>query len=84
MCECQYNYKPGTHCNGCNLLCKPSKPPATSSGSPQDTIDRLRGQLQNCVNHLELLKRHGYASDVNKIDACIDSANRALYETLVW
>jgi len=44
-----------------------------------DVIQRLRGQLQNCVNHLERAKRHwprgGY-------DECIESANRCLYETL--
>lgn len=45
-------------------------------------IDRLRGQLQNCVNLLHRLKRHGYASDVVVADAAIESANRALYETL--
>ena len=45
-------------------------------------IVRLRGQLQNCVNLLHRLKRHGYASDVVVADAAIDSANRTLYETL--
>lgn len=45
-------------------------------------ISRLRGQLQNCVNLLHRLKRHGYASDVVLADAAIESANQALYETL--
>ena len=46
----------------------------------QEIIDRLRGQLQNCVNHLEKAKR-GCAKR-NAFDGAIDSANRALYETL--
>ena len=45
-------------------------------------VDRLRGQLQNCINHLELLKRHGSKRDEAKINACIESANKALYESL--
>ena len=45
----------------------------------EQIIDRLRGQLQNCVNHLEHAKRQSYAV---KADACIESANKALYETL--
>lgn len=45
-------------------------------------IDRLRGQLQNCVNLLHRLKRHGHASDARAADEAIESANRALYETL--
>jgi hypothetical protein len=47
-----------------------------------EAIDRLRGQLQNCVNLLHRLKRHGYASDVLVADEAIESANRVLYETL--
>lgn len=45
-------------------------------------IDRLRGQLQNCVNLLHRLKRHGYASDALAADEAIELANKALYETL--
>jgi hypothetical protein len=45
-------------------------------------IDKLRGQLQNCVNLLHTLKRHGRATDANAADKAIDSANRVLYETL--
>lgn len=45
-------------------------------------IDRLRGQLQNCVNLLHRLKRHGYASDVMIADEAIDRANKVLYETM--
>ena len=45
-------------------------------------IERLRGQLQNCVNHLERVKRRMRASDETKINACIEYANRVLYETL--
>jgi hypothetical protein len=46
-----------------------------------ETIDRLRGQLQNCVNHLDGVKRR-YPSMSERLDACIQSANNALYETL--
>lgn len=68
-----------------------TKPP-TSSGSTEvgdyaarekaltDTIDRLRGQLQNCVNHLERAKRQW--ARTNEYDQCIESANKALYETM--
>lgn len=45
-----------------------------------DIIQRLRGQLQNCVSHLERAKRQ--RSD-RAYDAAIESANRALYETLI-
>lgn len=45
-------------------------------------IDRLRGQLQNCVNLLHRMKRHGYASDAMVADEAIEHANKALYETL--
>ena len=44
--------------------------------------DRLRGQLQNCVNHLDLAKRRCGHATSEKLDACIESANKALYETL--
>ena len=40
--------------------------------------DRLRGQLQNCVNHLSRYQRRGY----REAQDCIESANKALYETL--
>jgi len=45
----------------------------------EEVVQRLRGQLQNCVNHLERAKRHWPRGDYND---CIESANRALYETL--
>ena len=44
----------------------------------KEIIHRLRGQLKNCINHLENANRHGYW---NKFENCIESANRALYET---
>lgn len=44
-------------------------------------IDRLRGQLQNCVNHLDRAKRITYGED--KFSKCIESANQCLYETLI-
>jgi len=45
----------------------------------QDKIDRLRGQLQNCVNHLERAKRK---TSNDQYDDAIESANKALYDTL--
>lgn len=45
------------------------------------TIAHLRGQLENCVNHLELLKRHAYTQDQEALGKCIESANQALYRT---
>ena len=44
-------------------------------------IERLKGQLQNCVNLLHRLKRRGYASDALVADEAIDAANRVLSET---
>lgn len=44
-----------------------------------NTIGRLRGQLQNCVNHLERAKRKANNSSYDEV---IESANTALYETL--
>lgn len=49
--------------------------------SRDKTIDRLRGQLQNCVNHLDGIKRR-CPSSTERIQSCIESANKALYETL--
>lgn len=46
-------------------------------------IDRLRGQLQNCVNHLNRAKRKSYGKQSKSFDDCIDRANKALYETLI-
>jgi len=67
-----------------SLLIGANSDSAQPSGSKVEcTIDRLRGQLQNCANHLELLKRHTYRSDEKKIRDCIASANKALYETLM-
>ena len=44
-----------------------------------ERVDKLRGQLQNCVNHLERAKRK---SNNGAYDDVIESANKALYETL--
>jgi len=42
--------------------------------------DKLRGQLQNCIDHLHHAKRNTWSkADFDKV---IDSANRVLYETL--
>ena len=45
----------------------------------QEREQRLRGQLQNCVNHLDRAKRK---YPTTQFDECIESANKALYETL--
>lgn len=42
-------------------------------------IDRLRAQLQNCVDHLHHVNRRHPREDVTKV---IEAANKALYETL--
>ena len=44
----------------------------------EGVIQRLRGQLQNCVNHLDRAKRK---YPTRSYDNCIESANKALYET---
>lgn len=54
---------------------------ARYAGSGEETIQRLRGQLQNCVNHIERLKRH-HPRETEKLEACVQSANKCLYETL--
>lgn len=41
--------------------------------------NRLRGQLQNCINHLDKAK-HRHPND-ESYSKCIESANKALYET---
>jgi hypothetical protein len=45
-------------------------------------VDSLRGQLQNCVNHLERAKRRSYGQEQRRYEEAIESANKALYETL--
>ena len=42
-------------------------------------VDRLRGQLQNCVNHLDRAGRKHLSQSYSQ---CIESANKYLYETL--
>lgn len=44
-------------------------------------VDRLRGQLQNSVNHMDGVKRR-FPSLAERLDPAIESANKALYETL--
>lgn len=62
--------------------CCPNCHVADHAGSEsEETIQRLRGQLQNCVNHIERLKRH-HPRETDKLDACVQSANKCLYETL--
>jgi|GEM_PF-3738455 len=49
----------------------------------EKTIDRLRGQLQNCVDHLHRAKSYFHSQSRGKnIDGAIDSANKTLCETL--
>jgi hypothetical protein len=42
-------------------------------------IKRLRGQLENCINHLERANKQFY--NKGEYSECIDSSNRTLYET---
>ena len=42
-------------------------------------IDRLRAQLQNCIDHLHHINRSCPREDMTKV---IEAGNRALYETL--
>ena len=65
-------------------ICEPCQTLLYDSHSQLDQakekIDRLRGQLQNCVNYLSKANRgSGRSGDW---DAPIASANKALYETL--
>lgn len=48
----------------------------------EETVHRFRGQLQNCVNHLDRMKRKNPSYDAT-LSPCIESANKALYETLI-
>ena len=45
-------------------------------------VMRLRGQLQNCINALEHAKRRSYGNQKEVYEKAIESANKALYETL--
>jgi len=47
----------------------------------ENTVARLRDQLQNCVNHLDRAKRQNARNEM--YETCIESANKALYETLI-
>lgn len=48
----------------------------------EEVIQRLRGQLQNCVSLLGRAKRRsGGSSEQSVYQAGIDSANKALYES---
>lgn len=60
----------------------PSSVQSSGYADKDEVIQRLREQLQNCVNHLEMAKRQTRCSDETKINACIEYANRVLYETL--
>lgn len=46
------------------------------------TVTRLRGQLQNCVNCLERAKRNSHGREQQIYAGAVESANKALYETL--
>ena len=48
----------------------------------EEILTRLRGQLQNCVNHLDRVKKRGGRQDEEIIRECVESANKCLYETL--
>lgn len=45
-----------------------------------EVVQRLRGQLQNCVNYLDKANRG--SGRCGSFSPAIESANRALYETL--
>lgn len=48
----------------------------------EEKEQKLRGHLQNCVNHLEKAKRGSYGKEQKVYEDCIEQANKALYETL--
>lgn len=50
------------------------------SNKAEQVIDRLRGQLQNCVNVLSAVNRGRWMKD--KVNEHIEAANKCLYETL--
>lgn len=75
------------YCDNCetNQMCHAERKcmrPVESVVNSDEVIQRLRGQLQNCVNHLELCKRQTHGKSKKSVDDCIESANKALYETL--
>ena len=49
----------------------------------EETLQRLRGQLQNCVNHLDNARRRSFGNHDEIIANAVSSANKCLYETLV-
>ena len=67
MMECPHGYN--IYCSEC-------------AKQTETTINRLRGQLQNCVNHLEYAKRRSHGQTLDKYEKAIESANKILYETL--
>lgn len=78
MCDC---YK-----GGGPFIAEDPECPVHGAGSvlfdeKDEAIQKLRGQLQNCVNHLEGIKRR-FPSMGDRVNPCIESANKALYETL--
>ena len=46
----------------------------------EEIIQKLRAQLQNCVDHLHHVNRRYPREDMTKV---IEAANKALYETLI-
>lgn len=46
-----------------------------------EIIDKLRGQLQNCISHLERAKNRSHGKSREAYRAAIASANKTLYET---
>lgn len=44
-----------------------------------EVINKLRGQLQNCINYLHNAKRNSWSGA--NFDEVIDQANKTLYET---
>ena len=52
------------------------------SDQQEEIIERLRAQLQNCIDHLERARSREIGPNKGRYDKCIEQANEALYETL--
>ena len=69
----------GGECPICKAIKEDKKRP-NDLQKANETITKLRGHLQNCVNHLERAKRR---TRDGGFDECIEQASRTLYETLI-
>ena len=74
------------------LWCQDPDPVDCEDGKPwtryvradtrDNTIDKLRGQLQNAANHLERSANRANRVEQAKLKAAVEQANKCLYETL--